>query len=319
MIGNLLNSVSGIARQSAGQAGGISQIASMAQSLAGGQGGAPQGGGDQTVAPGTASAQGGGDQKGQQVDQALAQGIGNVMKAQAAGGQQGQEGQQAAEAAKQQLGQVYNQAAQSGGLEQANPSIKGMAESILGINKEGQGGEQGGGAGGAEQGGGAGGAEQGGGAGGAEQGAQTGEAPAQSGDSPACDKGAQETEADKSCEKKCPEKAKEAAASNGAAGTINITNNNITNNINNGNINSGTVKGDMVAKGSQEVDSKIKTPLNNLLGPEKGVKGGEVKSNPTSVGKADKPVAVDKPKAPAADSKVVKAETQAPKIKTKVA
>lgn len=100
-----------------------SGLSPEAQQAAGAQGAQNQGGGAQ------------------QLTAALAQGIGKVMQSQSSGDENA--GQQAL----QQLGQTYQQGQQSGQLEQVNPTVRGMAESLLGVEKGEEGKKEGGGGG----------------------------------------------------------------------------------------------------------------------------------------------------------------------------
>lgn len=89
----------------------------------------------------------------QQLTQALSRDIGQVLQAQGSGDQN------RSQQALQQLGQTYQQGQQSGQLQQVPPMVRQTAESLLGINQQGQGqaqqaGKGGGCSGGGEAGGG---------------------------------------------------------------------------------------------------------------------------------------------------------------------
>ena len=89
----------------------------------------------------------------QQLTQTLSRDIGQVLQAQGSGDQN------RSQQALQQLGQTYQQGQQSGQLQQVPPMVRQTAESLLGINQQGQGqaqqaGKGGGCSGGGEAGGG---------------------------------------------------------------------------------------------------------------------------------------------------------------------
>ena len=69
----------------------------------------------------------------QQLTQALSRDIGQVLQAQGSGDQN------RSQQALQQLGQTYQQGQQSGQLQQVPPMVRQTAESLLGINQQGQG------------------------------------------------------------------------------------------------------------------------------------------------------------------------------------